>query len=300
MPARPRFIMPRLLAAAVLALSGACARSDLPTAPPSASASYALVPVPPPRQNALRITDLSLASTTLAINGLATTYTATIEYDGPAKALLGITAQAYIRQGSVTAAAGGTLVGCIPSLPGVVPQGTCTYSFTTSASNTTTSGPGAFLIPGPATFELGLYQRSGGTTTKLASRSVAVTLVPNRPYIESVTLQTTNLFVGVPMPFTITFRNPTATTQSALTFNGSFTQGALSHPAGGSFLGCGPTGELAALSSCTMQFTTTASSGIGFVEGPATWEVRLEQGLGSPKATLDTKTVQVNLSFPIT
>jgi hypothetical protein len=304
MQSRHRITTVRLVAPAVLALSAACGRADLPTAQPSATASYARVPGPPPRVNSLRITDLSLASTTLAINGLATTYTATIAYDGPAKALLGVSAQAYIRQGSVSAAAGGTLVQCIPSLPGVVPQGTCTFSFTTSASNSSTA-PGALLTRGPATFELRLYQSIGGGTTQLASRSLPVTLVPNAPYIESVALQTTNVFIGAPMPFTITFRNPTATTQSNLQFATAFTQGTLSRAGGGSMLNCGSdpdvsVGEMPALSSCTMQFTTQALGGVGFIEAPATWEVRLKQGVAGGASTLDATTVQVNLSFPIT
>jgi hypothetical protein len=215
--------------------------------------------------------------------------------------MLGVSAQAYIIQGSVSAAAGGTLVPCIPSQPGVVPQGSCTFSFTAFASNGTTSGPGAYLTRGAATFELRLYQSSGGVTRQLTGRSLAVTLVPNAPYIESVALQTTNVFVGSSMPFTITIRNPTAATQSNLGFATTFAQGAVSRAAGGSVLSCGgATGELAALASCTMSFTTMASTAAGFLEGPAIWEVRLQQGVGTSESTLDTKSVQVNLSFPIT
>jgi hypothetical protein len=105
-------------------------------------------------------TALTLVATTLAIDGPATNYTATIQ--NPASSMQGVLLQGWIVQGATKRAAGGTLVTCGSGV-GVFPPGTCSMTSSAGASNSS-SGNGT-LVPGAATFELQLIQSSGGSST---------------------------------------------------------------------------------------------------------------------------------------
>jgi len=84
-----------------------------------------------------------------------------------------VAVQGIIVQGDNQFPSGGTNVTCTPT-SGLLPTGSCVFTFPYSTSNT--SGPGPF-VPGPATFTLQLYSFSDGTVT-LDTKSVAVTITP--------------------------------------------------------------------------------------------------------------------------
>lgn len=69
--------------------------------------------------------------------------------------------QAYVNQGDVSHGAGGSNVLCFPNSAngGTIPPGTCTFSFTTSASNPIDQ-PGT-LVAGPAVWRLELVYHDG-------------------------------------------------------------------------------------------------------------------------------------------
>ncbi len=113
---------------------------------------------------------ISLASTTLVINGPRVDYTATL-YNPSGSELNGISVQGWIDQLSTlsTKAAGGVVLSCTGT-NGVMPTGVCVVSFTAGADNA--GGTGA-LVPGDATFRLELLQPSGVMFTKV----VPITLI---------------------------------------------------------------------------------------------------------------------------
>ena len=115
------------------------------------------------------ITSLNLSSSNLAINGTPTSYT--VSFQNVATSLSGVIIQGWVNQGSVRHAAGGTVVDCGAG-GGVLPNGTCTSTFSASANNGL-SGPGT-LVPGAATFELQLVDGNG---VLLSSTRVPVTLM---------------------------------------------------------------------------------------------------------------------------
>ena len=128
------------------------------------------------------IQSLTLASTTLAIGGAGTTYTATVL--NPAGSAIGrawptlpnVVLQGWIVQGTTVRAAGGTVITC-PSGPpsgGVLPAGTCTTGFSVGASNSG-SGNGT-LVAGSATFRLDLKQQGSGPEFIYDSKTIPVTL----------------------------------------------------------------------------------------------------------------------------
>jgi hypothetical protein len=83
--------------------------------------------------------------------------------------------QAYIDQGTAHRGANGSDVTCGPSV-GVLPAGTCPFSFTVGASNL--GGGTGTLVPGPATavFELRRFDSATNTETLLDTFTVPVTL----------------------------------------------------------------------------------------------------------------------------
>ncbi|HYU01142.1 MAG TPA: hypothetical protein VEK85_12240 [Gemmatimonadales bacterium] len=116
------------------------------------------------------LVNVVLGSTTLAIDGLAVPYTATV-VNGTDQTLSSVVLQGWIDQGVASRAAGGLVVVCGAG-DGVLPPGTCSFAFTAVASNAT-AGTGT-LVAGPATARFQLLQ---GGETVLDTFTVPVTLV---------------------------------------------------------------------------------------------------------------------------
>ena len=121
--------------------------------------------------NPVAITSLTLVSSSLVINGAATSFTAVVSNAGPA--LSNVVFQGWILQGTARRAAGGIIANC-PTVNGDLPTGSCTTSFSASASNTA-SGSGT-LVAGSARYELEVLQNTTSGQTLLASKSLPVTL----------------------------------------------------------------------------------------------------------------------------
>jgi hypothetical protein len=242
------------------------------------------------------ITLLTLASTTLAIGGPSTTYTATLQ--NPANSLQNVLLQGYVVQGAARQPAGGAQVTC-GSSPGVMPPGTCTFSFSAAAAN---GGGTGTLAPGPAVFELNLMQ--GATTYD--RKTVAVTLVSSVPRITSLLLSTTTLTIdGASADYTVEVQNP-GFPKSNVILQGEIventTAGTVTRGAGGFSVDCGaglgvlPT---TGTGTCTMHLTVTASNSTGgtgtLLPGTASFVLHLLGTGVNPPTEIDSRTVAVEL-----
>jgi len=293
--AQVRFALPAALAAVA-----ACG-DTLPPTEAARAESYVAVANAGGRR-AVRIQQLTLASTTLPIGGTGTTYQVDLQNTSN-KAVGDLLVQGEMLQGGVVAGAGGTVTQCPGSPLGVAPPGSCTFSFTAVASNITTSG--GILVPGAATFVLHLYQAgNNGKVTELDSRSVSVTLVPNAPYISAINLSPTNMFFGRTVDYTILIENPTGAPIANASYQAEYTQNIGGTPGGGGGGGgpvyCSPTMEqgVIVVGTCTFPTSTTPSADpsiSSLVEGPATFSVALMVN----DVVVSTRTMAVNLSFPI-
>ncbi|MEO6527562.1 MAG: hypothetical protein ABIP93_13110 [Gemmatimonadaceae bacterium] len=243
------------------------------------------------------ISALTLTSTTLAIDGPSVGWTATLQ--NPAKSLQDVALQGTIVQGTTRRAAGGLLVTC-GSAFGLLPPGTCTITFSASASSTG-SGNGA-LVPGAAVFELKMTQTVNGVATTLDTRTVAVTLVSITPTITSLVLASTSLVIGQSVGYTVQIQNPGFPLADVL-IQGEMSQetgsGTVLKGAGGTYLTCASLGSLPT-GTCTMQFTVIAQSnsvGGAFEPGPASFVLHLYKanGINVAPTELDVKTVEVTL-----
>jgi alpha-tubulin suppressor-like RCC1 family protein len=114
-----------------------------------------------------RITGLSLGSSTIAIES-GTTYDVTLFNPGNTRSI--VVLQGYVLQGATNRAAGGVNVNCSGTVDGILPPGSCTSSWTFTASNS--GGGSGTLVPGPATFQLDLVEG----TTILDSKTMSITL----------------------------------------------------------------------------------------------------------------------------
>ena len=129
---------------------------------------------PPTQSTKVALANLSLQSSTLAIEGLAVNYTVDVVNSG--KKREGLILQGLITQlgsngvTSAVRAAGGVTLDCGGGA-GVLPHGTCTVAFTAQASNQT--GGSGSLIAGPANLALRIEAPDGSV---LASTITSVTL----------------------------------------------------------------------------------------------------------------------------
>jgi hypothetical protein len=242
------------------------------------------------------ITALTLASTTLAIDGPGTTYMATLQ--NPAKSLQSVALQGYIVQGTTRRAAGGVQVMC-GSNTGVLPPGTCTINFATSASNAG-SGTGT-LAPGAARFELSLFQVVNGVSTTFDTESVDITLVSSSPIISSLALDATSIVIGSGTDYTVQLQNP-GFPQTDIILQGEMVQGSVVKGAGGFSIDCGSgLGNLPTITtgSCTMRFSATALAdnfGGALVPGAASFVLHLYRSpAGGTQVEYDTETIAVTL-----
>ncbi len=248
----------------------------------------------------LGISSLTLNSTTLLIGGPSVGWTATIT--NPGSSLHGVFKQGLIIQGATEKGAGGATITCGGGL-GVLPSGTCTFSFTVTASNS--AGGTGTLVPGPATFRLQLLQSDGTTTTVLDTRTVAVTLAPNHPVITSVTANPQTLAIDGPTTLvTVVLDNPTGAPVSGLRLAETIVQGTTTRAAGGTSLSCGAGDGVMPAGTCTMNLPASASNsapGSGTLTASvADLSVALVQATGGGDVTVDTKSYSVGLLPPPT
>jgi hypothetical protein len=245
------------------------------------------------------ITTLTLAPTTLTIDGPAATYTATLQ--NPAGSLQGVLLQGLIVQGEARHAAGGVLVAC-GSSAGVFPPGPCTMTFSASASS---SGGTGTLVQGAATFELDLIQNSGGVATTLDVGTVAITLA--KPTITSLVLTSPALALNGPsMDYTAELKNLGSPVSSVL-LQGELVQNqggaTVTVAAGGTLVDCGAgLGVLPTTNpgTCSVAFVATASTtaaGNGTLTyGPAQFVLHLYKApAGGPVTEFDRKTIAVTI-----
>jgi hypothetical protein len=240
------------------------------------------------------ITALTLASTTLAIDGPGTTYMATLQ--NPAKSLQSVALQGYIVQGTTRRAAGGVQVMC-GSNTGVLPPGTCTINFATSASNAG-SGTGT-LAPGAARFELSLFQVVNGVSTTFDTESVDITLVSSAPIISSLVMDGTSIVLGSAVGYTVQLQNP-GFPQTDILVQGEIVQGTVVKGAGGTYVTCGgAVGTLSTTgttSSCSLQLTAAASGDGDLVPGAASFVLHLYKAPANvTPIEYDTRTIAVSL-----
>ena len=121
----------------------------------------------------VQLVSVLLNSTTLIIGGPNVSYTATV-INGTGTTLSSVVLQGFVDQGGTSRAAGGVVALCGAG-DGVLPPGTCSFTFSTLASNTT-AGTG-LLLPGAATARFQLLQGN----TVLDTFTVPVTLLAPVP-----------------------------------------------------------------------------------------------------------------------
>ncbi len=251
------------------------------------------------------IASVTLASTTIAIEGPATTFTAVLQ--NPANSLQGVVLQGYIAQTQASPpakrASGGVSVTC-GGAPGVLTPGTCTVSFSVSAGN---GGAGTgTLTPGDALFELDLVQNNGGTSTTLDFKTVPITLVSSAPKIADLQLASNQLPIGgAGVDYTATLQNYGFPVSDVI-LQGEIVQdtedGTATHGAGGTLIDCGSgLGTLPTTATCTVSFTAVASNATGgsgtLVPGLARLVLHLYAApVGGPETELDSRTVEVLLT----
>ena len=239
------------------------------------------------------ITSLTLANTTLTIEGPGISYTAKLL--NPVAPLPNVTLQGWIVQGSSRYAAGGTTVMC--GGLAVLPTGTCEVTSIAVASNQN-SGVG-LLVPGPATFELQLLQTVGGNTV-LDTETLDVNLVAaSPPTITGVTPAFTQLMIGGRREsVSIAMDNPGAQRSTALV-KSWIVQGFARVAATDENVECGGASGLLPSGACTTVASVAVppSSGgtFGLNPGSATLEVQLIQTDGTTETTLDTESITVTL-----
>jgi hypothetical protein len=236
------------------------------------------------------VTGITLSSDTVFIGGRVTSYTATLE--NPNGNHSGVAIQGFIAQGSVTHAAGGTLVNCGAGI-GVLPTGTCIASSSAGASNGDLTGAGT-LVPGTATFLLQLKDSAGNIVD---TRTKTITLAPPTPRITALTLSSTSATIDGPtVPFTTTLDNPGLTSHSGVSIQGFVRQGTTLRAANGTLVNCGSGAGVLPVNSCTVSFELSASNSGGgsgtLVPGGATFELDLRDSTG---AVWNARTVAITL-----
>jgi hypothetical protein len=218
------------------------------------------------------ITALTPSATSAYIDGLTTSYTATLENLGPS--LSGVSLNGFVSQGTARRTAGVNAVDC-GSGAGVLPNGTFNVSGAIGATNGGT-GTGT-LIPGAATFELQLLDATG---TVLNSNTAPVTLVSNTPVFSAPTPGTSSVLItGTPTSYSTTLQNP-GPSRSNIVLQGFLNQGTARRDAGalavnvGSGAGVLPTGLSFPISGTIAASNTSAGTGT-LVPGAGTFELQL-------------------------
>lgn len=234
------------------------------------------------------ITAFTPSAMSAYIDGLTTSYTATLENLGPD--LSGASLQGFVSQGTARRTAGVNAVDC-GSGAGVLPHGTFNVSGAIGATNGGT-GTGT-LVPGAATFELQLLDTTG---TLLNSQTVSVTLAPNTPVFNAPIPGTGSVLIaGTPTSYSTTLQNP-GQSRSNMVLQGFLNQGTARRDAGaltlnvGSGAGVLPPGLSFPVTGTIAASNTSAGTGT-LVPGAGTFELQLLQN----GASLGSHSVPVSL-----
>ena len=238
------------------------------------------------------ISSLTLASTTLTIEGAGTSYTVKLQNPGPP--LQNLTLQGWIVQGTSRYAAGGVTLAC-GGFAGL-PTGTCEATSVAVVSNQH-SGTG-LLIPGTATFELQLLQTVGNTV--LDTETVDVNLVAaGPPTIMSITPNFVQLMInGRTESARVAIANP-GLQRSGVRVTGWIVQPPFVRvPSLSENVECGGASGVLTSGTCTTLSTVRAvgqTGTFGFVAGAATLEIELTVTVGTTETTLDTESIPITL-----
>jgi hypothetical protein len=226
----------------------------------------------------VEIESVVLSSTTLTIDGPGVPYTATIN-NGTGSSIPTVALQGWMDQGETSRAAGGVVVLCGEPL-GTLPPGTCTFAFTTAASNLFTTGGIGTLTPSSATARFELL----GDETTLDVFTVPVTLITAPVRILAVGLASTTFVIGGDaVLYNATLTNDTEGTASDITLEAKLRQSGVVR-AGGVAVPeeCGELNGDLAPGECSLTSSVTASNegdGTGtLIPGSAALLFELRQG----------------------
>lgn len=227
--------------------------------------------------------------------GSVTGITAILQNTGPA--LQGVVFRTAISQGTARRETGERNVQCPARPEGELPTDGCTLGATVFAMNAPNAGTGT-LVPGPATLELDLDQISGGTTTNLDQRLIAITLVMSGPGIIGIELSAPNVLIGESLQYTATLYNPTSTTIPSAFIQGYLSQESIvDFGTGGADLTCSGAGPAELPPGvCQMTFTLNTRNVLeapAWAPGEATFRLELSAG----GTLLDAKSVTVFLNI---
>lgn len=281
----------RLVVAALLAVATACGEQPSPTAIPKLNdASLAAGD-----NGKVKLRVVHLSTNTLKLNGPTVDADFSIYNSGVPVSGISVSAE-IVQPAASRQAIASTPTKCSPGDPaGFLPVGGCDMILPASADNSAPIGVGT-LVEGPATFTMHVYQTVGATTTELSSKSVGITLV-GKPSISALTLASATLAIGGPTTtWNGTVVNPAGTLQNVF-LQAYIVQNGIRRPAGGLSASCGaPAGNLPN-GSCAMSFSTSApGNALPSLEvGAATFELTLNQTVGSSTVTFDTKSLAITL-----
>jgi hypothetical protein len=233
----------------------------------------------------------SFGQTSLTIGGPAGTFTTRVANAG--RALLNVTLQGWISQGTARRAVGGeTPLDCRSgSGAGVLPNGSFAIAGAIAASNA--AGGVGTLVPGAATFELQVKQ---GATVLATARAPVTLVATGTPSIAALSTSPAFAFLDATnASFAATLANPGASLSNVV-LRGWVTQGTARRAAAGATVhappapdGVLPTGTLSVSGPI---FASNESGGSGaLVPGPATFELQLVVN----DAVVHTRTVPITL-----
>lgn len=176
-------------------------------------------------------------------------------------------------------------------LPGDVPNGTCTFSSTFAATNST-AGPGT-LSPGSATFEVDLVVDGA----VVAQKTVPVALQSGATITALGLSLTSNIVLleGASVAYAATLQNVDVSL-SGVSLQGFVRQGGARRFAGAASVSCGSGSAVLPKGTCTVSSQLTATNNSGgkgtLMSGDATFELQLMDGNG---ALLSIATIPVSI-----
>ena len=245
------------------------------------------------------ISNFSIASAYIVLDGTGTSYGATLENQN-VNSFSDTWLALDIVEGNAVVASTSSKVDCNAGA-GVLPNGTCNVSGTLALSSSNTS-----IALGGATLRVRLFRviPSPLTITTFDTKTVPITIVASTPSIVKIEFQSTTLPIGESVSYTVMLYNPTNQTLTLAGIQGEMIQGTTLHGAGGTDVLCGGAGGSLPPGACTFQFTAIASNstaGTGtFVPGTATFRLTFSVFDSATQQTTDydVKTVTVTLVNP--
>jgi hypothetical protein len=217
-------------------------------------------------QPLVTVSGLSLSSTTptpVVLEGPSVPYTITLQNIGSARS--GISIRTSVVNRTANRDAGSTLVSCGGDL-GVVPNGTCTFSFRITASNKS-AGSGTLLAGDSASLVLNVVDGNGAVLTQspvlapLTLQSQAPPPPPGLGLSSSLdsTTPTDVILEGPSVPYSITIQN-TGSARSGISIRTSVDQKTGSRDAGSALVSCGSGLGVVPTGGCTFSFQMTATN----------------------------------------